>query len=179
MEEITIDLAATPPVFICSPVKRESALFAASTSPPPPYPDSSSPAPRSSPSLSPPPPPAITFSLITSASGGGGLSYISRDPDAAVVGEGSKPAGQISARKSTARGAEEGGGGKSPRLAGDGFPEEWQRLSCYFGGSVFWTRIRIWSGSRRAKMTHKSRKIKKFHVLKCLMFSFEGWRLLL
>jgi hypothetical protein len=30
------------------------------------------------------------------------------------------------------------------------------------------------SGSRRAKMTHKSRKIKKFHVLKCWMFSFEG-----
>jgi hypothetical protein len=31
------------------------------------------------------------------------------------------------------------------------------------------------SGSRRAKMTHKSRKkIKKFHVLKYRMFSFEG-----
>jgi hypothetical protein len=29
------------------------------------------------------------------------------------------------------------------------------------------------SGSRRAKMTHKSRKIKKVHVLKCWMFSFE------
>jgi len=29
------------------------------------------------------------------------------------------------------------------------------------------------SGSRRAKMTHKSRKNKKFHVLKCGMFSFE------
>jgi hypothetical protein len=133
MEEVKIYLAATPTcVFICSPVKRESALFAASTSPPPPYPDSSSPAPRSSPSLSPPPPPAITFSLITSASGGGGLSYISRDSDAAAVGEGSQPAGQISARKSTARGVEEGGGGKSPRLAGDGFPEERQSLSCCF-----------------------------------------------
>ncbi len=31
------------------------------------------------------------------------------------------------------------------------------------------------SGSRRVKMTHKIRKkIKKFHVLKCWMFSFEG-----
>jgi hypothetical protein len=31
------------------------------------------------------------------------------------------------------------------------------------------------SGSRRAKMTHKNRKkIKKFHVLKCWMFSFKG-----
>jgi hypothetical protein len=31
------------------------------------------------------------------------------------------------------------------------------------------------SGSRRAKMTHKSRKkVKKFHVLKCWMFSFES-----
>jgi hypothetical protein len=36
------------------------------------------------------------------------------------------------------------------------------------------------SGSRRAKMTHKGRKIiKKFHVLKCWMFSFESLRLLL
>ncbi len=36
------------------------------------------------------------------------------------------------------------------------------------------------SGSRMAKITHKSRKkIKKFHVLKCWMFSFESWRLLL
>jgi hypothetical protein len=33
------------------------------------------------------------------------------------------------------------------------------------------------SGSRRAKMTHKNRKkFTKFHVLKCRMFSFEGWR---
>jgi hypothetical protein len=30
------------------------------------------------------------------------------------------------------------------------------------------------SGSRRAKMTHKNRKNKKFYVLKCWMFSFEG-----
>ncbi len=31
------------------------------------------------------------------------------------------------------------------------------------------------SGSRRAKMTHKKvEKIKKFHVLKCWMFSFES-----
>jgi hypothetical protein len=30
------------------------------------------------------------------------------------------------------------------------------------------------SGSRRAKMTHKYRKSKKNHVLKCWMFSFEG-----
>jgi hypothetical protein len=30
------------------------------------------------------------------------------------------------------------------------------------------------SGSRRAKMTHKSRKIKKFHVLKCWMYSFDS-----
>jgi hypothetical protein len=32
------------------------------------------------------------------------------------------------------------------------------------------------SGSRRAKMTHKStvEKINKFHVLKCWMFSFKG-----
>ncbi len=31
------------------------------------------------------------------------------------------------------------------------------------------------SGSRRAKITHKK---KKFHVLKCWMFSFEGWMLI-
>ncbi len=36
------------------------------------------------------------------------------------------------------------------------------------------------SGSRRAKMTHKNRKIfKKIHVLKWWLFSFEGWRLFL
>ncbi len=30
-------------------------------------------------------------------------------------------------------------------------------------------------GSRRAKMTHKKKKkVKKFHVLNCWMFSFEG-----
>ncbi len=33
---------------------------------------------------------------------------------------------------------------------------------------------------RRAKITHENRKkVKKFHNLKCWMFSFEGWRLLL
>jgi hypothetical protein len=41
----------------------------------------------------------------------------------------------------------------------------------------------IWvagSGSRGAEMTHKNRKKqKKIHVLKCWMFSFEGWKLLL
>jgi hypothetical protein len=30
------------------------------------------------------------------------------------------------------------------------------------------------SGFRRPKMTHKNRKVKKFHVLNCWMFSFEG-----
>ncbi len=35
------------------------------------------------------------------------------------------------------------------------------------------------SGSRRAKMTHKSRKKLQVHVLKCWMASFESWRLLL
>jgi hypothetical protein len=30
------------------------------------------------------------------------------------------------------------------------------------------------SGSRRAKMTNKKKKVKKIHVLKCCMFSFEG-----
>jgi hypothetical protein len=30
------------------------------------------------------------------------------------------------------------------------------------------------SGYRRAKMTIKMEKVKKFHVLKCWMFSFEG-----
>jgi hypothetical protein len=35
-------------------------------------------------------------------------------------------------------------------------------------------------GSRRAKITHKIRKkVKKFHVLKCWMFSFDVLRLLL
>ncbi len=35
-------------------------------------------------------------------------------------------------------------------------------------------------GSRRAKMTQRHRKkIKKFHVLKCWMFSFESWTFLL
>jgi hypothetical protein len=35
-------------------------------------------------------------------------------------------------------------------------------------------------GYRKEKMTHKNRKkVKKFHVLKCWMFSFEGGRLLL
>ncbi len=32
------------------------------------------------------------------------------------------------------------------------------------------------SGSRRAKMTHKSRKKLKIYFLKCWMFSFEGWK---
>ncbi len=37
------------------------------------------------------------------------------------------------------------------------------------------------SGSRRAKTTHRNRKKEKekFHVLKCWMFSVEGWRRLL
>ncbi len=35
------------------------------------------------------------------------------------------------------------------------------------------------SGSRRAKMTHKSKKISEVHVLKCWMASFVSWRLLL
>jgi hypothetical protein len=35
------------------------------------------------------------------------------------------------------------------------------------------------SGSRRAKMSHKSRKISEVHVLKCWMASFVSWRLLL
>ncbi len=35
------------------------------------------------------------------------------------------------------------------------------------------------SGSRRAKMTHKSKKKLKVHVLKCWVASFESWRLLL
>jgi hypothetical protein len=30
------------------------------------------------------------------------------------------------------------------------------------------------SVSRRAKMTHNNNKVKKFHVLKCWMLSFEG-----
>jgi hypothetical protein len=30
------------------------------------------------------------------------------------------------------------------------------------------------SGSRRAKTTNKKKKVKKFHVLNCWMFSFQG-----
>jgi hypothetical protein len=30
------------------------------------------------------------------------------------------------------------------------------------------------SASRGAKMTHKKKEAKKFHVLKCRVFSFEG-----
>jgi hypothetical protein len=30
------------------------------------------------------------------------------------------------------------------------------------------------SGSRRAKMTHKHKKVNKFNFLKCKMFYFEG-----
>jgi hypothetical protein len=53
----------------------------------------------------------------------------------------------------------------------------------YFGiriaDSRFGFQIRIpdsesGSGSRRAKMIHKNRKNKKFHVLKCWMFSFKS-----
>jgi hypothetical protein len=42
--------------------------------------------------------------------------------------------------------------------------------------SVQWIRIRFRFGIRiqEGKMTHKNRKIKKFHVLKCGIFSFEG-----
>jgi hypothetical protein len=29
------------------------------------------------------------------------------------------------------------------------------------------------------QMTHKKKKVQKFDVLKCWMFSFKGWRLLL
>jgi hypothetical protein len=29
------------------------------------------------------------------------------------------------------------------------------------------------SGSRRAKITHKNKKVKNFHFLNCCMFSFE------
>ncbi len=35
------------------------------------------------------------------------------------------------------------------------------------------------SGSRREKWPTKEKKNKKFHVVKCWMFSFESWRLLL
>jgi hypothetical protein len=35
------------------------------------------------------------------------------------------------------------------------------------------------SGPKREKMTHINEKVKKLNVLKCLMFSFEGGRLLL
>jgi hypothetical protein len=45
---------------------------------------------------------------------------------------------------------------------------------------VLWIRIRIQSGSRRAKMAHKNRKkVKKNSFLKYWMFSFECGRLLL
>jgi hypothetical protein len=37
------------------------------------------------------------------------------------------------------------------------------------------TRIRIGSGSRRAKMTHKNRKKFRINVWKCWMFSFCVW----
>jgi hypothetical protein len=48
--------------------------------------------------------------------------------------------------------------------------------------TVYRIRIRILSGHlirirvriRRAKRTHKNKKNKKFHILKCWMFSFEG-----
>ncbi len=45
-------------------------------------------------------------------------------------------------------------------------------------GSAFWSgwsRIRIQKG----KNPQKRKKVKKYHVLKCWMFSYEGWRLLL
>jgi hypothetical protein len=45
--------------------------------------------------------------------------------------------------------------------------------------TVFWIWIPIGSGSKSAKMTTKIEEVKKFHVLKCWMFSFEEWRLLL
>jgi hypothetical protein len=51
---------------------------------------------------------------------------------------------------------------------------DWIRIQ-----SVPWIRIRdlesgSGSGSRRAKITHKSRKFLKVHVLKCWMASFES-----
>ncbi len=39
------------------------------------------------------------------------------------------------------------------------------------GGVVFISVLDPDSGFRRAKMTHKDKKVKKFHVLKCWMFS--------
>jgi hypothetical protein len=39
-----------------------------------------------------------------------------------------------------------------------------------------WIRIRIQKGKNDHK---KKKKVKKFHVLNCWMFSFEGWRLVL
>ncbi len=45
--------------------------------------------------------------------------------------------------------------------------------------AVFRIRIHIGSGSRREKMSLKNRRVKKFHVLKCWVFSFEGYRILL
>jgi hypothetical protein len=42
-------------------------------------------------------------------------------------------------------------------------------------GSVFNQVSGSGSGSRRAKMTPKLEKVKKFPVLKCWMFSFEGF----
>ncbi len=42
-----------------------------------------------------------------------------------------------------------------------------------------WVHPESGSGSRRTKNTNKNRKNKKFNVLKCWMFSFEDWRLLL
>jgi hypothetical protein len=41
---------------------------------------------------------------------------------------------------------------------------------CGVNGSVVWIQIRI--RIRKAKIINK--KVKKFHVLKCWMFSFEG-----
>jgi hypothetical protein len=35
------------------------------------------------------------------------------------------------------------------------------------------------SGSSRQKLPIKTKKVEKFHVLKCWMFSFEGRRLLM
>ncbi len=49
-------------------------------------------------------------------------------------------------------------------------------------GLVLRIRIRIWNpdpNTGEQKMTHKSREKFKLYVLKCWMFSFEGWRLLL
>jgi hypothetical protein len=67
-----------------------------------------------------------------------------------------------------------------PALAG---PANGKVIFCHLT-AVLRIQIRIGSGfnhvsgsgfgSRRATMTHKSRKIQKFHVLKCWLFSFEG-----